>query len=152
MNQDIGQRVTALLEPAVTEKGLELVDVEYLKEGTHWFLRIYIDKEGGIGLDDCTDISHVTSELLDKADFIQQAYTLEVSSPGLERPLKKETDYERYRGKLIKVRTTVPFQGYQEYSGYLSGLDGGEVVLKYQEVQVRIPYQLIKKAHLAIEF
>lgn len=152
MSQDVIGRVTALVEPIIVQAGLELVDVEYAKEGMHWFLRLYIDKEGGVDLDDCALISHRAGETLDKEDFIPHAYMLEVSSPGLERPLKKAADYERYQGRLIKVRTKNVFQGYQEFSGYLAGLEDGKIVLEYQGEQVQIPMDQVEKAHLEIEF
>lgn len=152
MNPDITNRVTTLIEPVIISKGLELVDVEYVKEGMHWYLRIYIDKEGGVDLDDCTDASYSVSEVLDKTDFIQQAYMLEVSSPGLERPLKKLSDFERFRGKLISIKTNAPVNGFRDFSGYLQGLTDGEVVLEYKGEQVKIPHELIEKAHLQIEF
>ncbi len=152
MSQDVVRQVTTLVESMIVEAGLELVDVEYIKEGMHWFLRLYIDKEGGVDLDDCANVSHRVGDVLDNADLLAQAYMLEVSSPGLERPLKKEADFERYQGKLIKVRTKNVFQGYHEFSGYLAGLEDGKVILEYQGEKVRIALEQIEKAHLEIEF
>lgn len=152
MGQTIEERVEALIAPVIAEKGLELVQVEYVKEGAHWYLRLYIDKEGGVDLDDCTHISHSVSEILDKEDPIPQAYMLEVSSPGLERPLRKEEDFARFQGELVRVLTKEPFEGYQEFTGYLVGLVDDHIVLEYKEESIKIPRSLVEKAHLALEF
>ena len=152
MNLTIERQVANLVAPLIGEKGLELVDVEYVREGAHWYLRIYIDKEGGVELDDCTEISYAVSEILDKADPISQSYMLEVSSPGLERPLKKDEDFDRFKGKLVTVKLDAPFQGYNEFTGYLEGLINGEIVLEYEGDKVAIPRSLAGKTHLALEF
>ena len=97
--------VTELVLPIVEKNSFELVDVEFVKEGANWFLRVYIDKEGGITLDDCQIVSEELSVLLDEKDPINRRYFLEVSSPGIERPLKKDRDFERFKGSLVKVKT-----------------------------------------------
>ena len=99
------QRTEELLLPIVEDHGFELVDVEYVKEGSNWYLRAYIDKEGGIAINDCEVVSRKLSDLLDEQDFIEDSYILEVSSPGLGRPLKKEKDYIRNMGKEVEIRT-----------------------------------------------
>lgn len=152
MGQSVEQRVEALVAPVVHEQGLELVDVEYIKEGAHWYLRLYIDKEEGVDLDDCSNVSHAVSAVLDQNDPISQAYMLEVSSPGLERPLKKDEDFVRFRGKLVRVRTKEPVQGYQEFIGYLIGLVNEEIVLEYEKEKVQLPRDLVEKTNLALEF
>lgn len=152
MGLPIEQKVEAVVTPIIQELGLELVDVEYIKEGAHWYLRLYIDKEEGIDLDDCTNVSHAVSELLDKNDPISQAYMLEVSSPGLERPLKKDEDFIRFQGKLIHIRTKEAFQGYHEFTGYLAGLENDEIILEYEKEKVKLPRNNIEKANLALEF
>ncbi|WP_206809777.1 ribosome maturation factor RimP [Paradesulfitobacterium ferrireducens] len=152
MEHSIEHKVTAIVEPLIQEKGLELVDVEYIKEGAHWYLRLFIDKEGGVDLDDCTNVSHAVSEALDRDDPIPQAYMLEVSSPGLERPLKKDEDFERFKGKLVSTHLHAPFQGYKDFTGYLVGLVNDEIVLEYEGEQVSIPRSLVQKTHLALEF
>ena len=151
-NGAVVQYAMELCEPIIEEHGMELVDVEYVKEGTHWFLRFYIDKEGGIDLDDCALISQNISELLDKDDKISSAYMLEVSSPGLERPLKKDEDFEKFKGKLVSVHTAKPYQGYKTFTGYLEGLIDGELVLKYENAEMKIPKETIEKAHLTFEY
>ncbi len=99
------QRTEELLLPIIEEYQFELVDVEYVKEGGNWYLRAYIDKEGGITVDDCELVSRRMSDLLDEKDFVEESYIFEVSSPGLGRPLKKEKDYQRSLGKEVEIRT-----------------------------------------------
>jgi len=152
MSSVLEQQISSLVEPLVREKGLELVDVEYKKEGAHWYLRLYIDKDGGVDMDDCSEVSHAVSEMLDQKNPIPQAYMLEVSSPGLERPLLKEEDFIRFRGRLVTVHTTSLFQGYKEFSGNLIGLINDEIVLEYEDKRMAIPRTLAKKTHLALDF
>lgn len=152
MGESIMEQVEAIIAPVITEQGLELVDVEYVKEGAHWYLRIYIDKEGGVDIDDCTNVSHLVSEVLDKHDPIAQAYMLEVSSPGLERPLKKDEDFERFTGKLVRVLTKEVYQGYKEFTGYLVGLIEDDIVLEYEKEKMAIPRSIVDKANLTFEF
>ncbi len=99
------QKTEDILNPIVDEYGFELVDVEYVKEGSTWYLRAYIDKPDGISIDDCEAVSRRLSDILDEKDYIDEAYILEVSSPGLGRPLKKEKDYKRSLGKEVEIRT-----------------------------------------------
>lgn len=152
MNVALEQRIGLLVEPLIKEKGLELVAVEYLKEGAHWYLRLYVDKDGGVDLDDCSEVSHLVSEMLDEKNPIPQAYMLEVSSPGLERPLKKEEDFIRFQGHLVTVHTKDLFQGYKEFSGILIGIIDDDIVLEYEDKRIAIPRSLTKNAHLAVEF
>lgn len=152
MGKSILEQVEALIAPVISDQGLELVDIEYIKEGAHWYLRIYIDKEGGVDIDDCTNVSHLVSEVLDKNDPITQAYMLEVSSPGLERPLRKDQDFERFTGKLVRVLTKGTYQGYKEFTGYLVGLIEDEIVLEYEKEKIAIPRSLVDKANLTFEF
>lgn len=152
MGLSVERRVEALVSPIIQEQGLELVDVEYVKEGAHWYLRIYIDKEDGVDIDDCTNISHSVSEVLDRDNTISQAYTLEVSSPGLERPLKKDEDFLRFASKLVRVVTKEPYEGYQEFTGYLVGLVEGAIVLEYENETIKIPRTMVEQANLALEF
>ena len=115
--------------PLVDAHGFELVDVEYVKEGGSWYLRAYIDKPGGIAVDDCEVISRALSDLLDEHDFIEDSYILEVSSPGLGRPLKKEKDFVRSQGELVEVRTYRAIQHQKEFTGILNAWDKGTVTL-----------------------
>lgn len=118
-----------LLMPVIEAGGLELVDVEYVKEGSNWYLRAYIDKPGGITIDDCEAVSRALSELLDKQDFIKEAYILEVSSPGLLRPLKKEKDFIRNTGKEIEIRTYKMIDKQKEFVGVLKAFDKDSVTI-----------------------
>ena len=97
-------KVLPILEPIIAEKGLELVDLEFVKEGVNWYLRVYIDKDGGVNIDDCEAVSRALEVKLDEKDPIEQAYILEVSSPGIDRPLKKDADFVKYQGEIIDVK------------------------------------------------
>ena len=112
-------RTEELLDPILKERGFELVDVEFVKEGGSWYLRSYIDKPGGITIDDCETVSRLLEASLDREDFIREAYVLEVSSPGLGRPLKKEKDYIRNEGKEIELRLYQSFEHEKEWRGIL---------------------------------
>lgn len=134
------------------ESDIELVDVEYVKEPHGWVLRVYLDKPGGIDVEDCRAVSEVLSDILDKEDPIPGAYSLEVSSPGLERPLKKESDFERFAGRLANIRTYSAIDGRKNFQGKLMGLTEGQVQIEVDGVRVAIPFDMISKARLAVEF
>ena len=133
--EEYEQRTEALVLPLVQEHAFELVDVEYVKEGGTWYLRAYIDKPGGITVDDCELISRRLSDLLDEQDFIDESYVLEVSSPGLGRPLKKDKDLERSIGKDVEVRTFRPVNRQKDFYGTLKSYDKDTIciVLDTQE-------------------
>ena len=118
-----------LLTPIVEEYGFELVDVEYVKEGSTWYLRSYIDKPGGISIDDCEKVSRRLSDLLDQEDFIEDAYIMEVSSPGLGRPLKKEKDFRRSLGEEVEIRTYRMIDKQKEFTGILKDYDENTVTI-----------------------
>ena len=126
-------RTEKFLLPLMQEHGFELVDVEYVKEGDTWYLRAYIDKEGGISLDDCELISRKVSDWLDKEDFIQDSYILEVSSPGLGRPLKKDKDFARSIGKDVEIRLYKALNKSKEYTGILKAYDKESVLLQMED-------------------
>ena len=117
------QKTEELILPIVEANQFELVDVEYVKEGSNWYLRAYIDKPGGITVDDCEVVSRALGDLLDKNDFIDEAYILEVSSPGLGRPLKKEKDFKRSLGQEIEVRTYRAIDRQKEFTGILKSYE-----------------------------
>ena len=127
--EDYEQQTEALLEPIVEELGFELVDVEYVKEGGTWYLRAYIDKPGGIAVDDCEAVSRRFSDILDEKDYIEDSYIFEVSSPGLGRPLKKEKDYVRNMGKEIEIRTYRAIDRCKEFTGILKAYDDTSVTI-----------------------
>ena len=121
-----------LVLPLVEANHFELVDVEYVKEAGTWYLRIYIDKEGGININDCELVSRAFSEILDKEDYIEDAYILEVSSPGLGRPLKKDKDFQRNLGEEVEVRTYKPINKQKEFVGLLDAWDKESVTLQLE--------------------
>ena len=141
-----------LLMPLVDAHGFELVDVEYVKEGGSWYLRAYIDKPGGIAVDDCEVISRALSDLLDEHDFIEDSYILEVSSPGLGRPLKKEKDFARSMGKLVEVRTYRPIDKQKEFCGVLDAYDENSVTINEDDSLRTFEKKDIALIRLAIEF
>lgn len=126
-------KVEAWLLPVLSENQYELVDVEYIREAGVWYLRAYIDKEGGITVDDCEKISRKLGEWLDKGDFIEDSYILEVSSPGLGRPIKKEKDFIRNTGKKVEARLYKPLNKQKEYTGILKAFDAGTVTLLMED-------------------
>ena len=127
------QKTEELLLPIVEKHGFELVDVEYVKEGSIWYLRAYIDKEGGITVNDCEDVAREMNVLLDEKDFIPDSYTFEVSSPGLGRPLKKEKDFVRNMGQEIEIRTYRAINRSKEFYGILTAYDKESVTIETEE-------------------
>lgn len=118
-----------LVAPAIEKNNFELVDVEYKKEGNNWYLRVYIDKEGGVSLDDCQIISEYLSEKLDEVDPIVNSYILEVSSPGIDRPLKTQRDFDKFKGSLVEISLYQPIDKKKKYEGELVGLISDKVVI-----------------------
>ena len=150
--------VTEIVEPIAEENGYRVVDIEYVKEGKHWFLRIYIDKPGGVDLNDCAKFNELVSEQLDNVepDPIPYAYYLEVSSPGAERPLKTAEDFETAVGRYMHISLFEPVDKKNSFEGTLKELTDEEATLVYKEktkeIQVTINRSNISKARLAIEF
>lgn len=136
------------ISPIVEELGYELVDVEYKREGHNWFLRVFIDAEQGITLDDCQTVSRKLDKLLDEWDIIPFAYFLEVSSPGLERPIKKQSDYTRFKGRNVKVKTREAIDGRKNFSGEIVGIDNDIIILNMDEGVANIPFDQITSAKL----
>ncbi len=126
------QRTEELLLPLVRQHEFELVDVEYVKEGGSWYLRAYIDKPGGITVDDCELISRALSDLLDEEDFIDEAYILEVSSPGLGRPLRKDKDFARSIGEEVEVKTYKPINRQKEFTGILKEYGKDKIIIELE--------------------
>ena len=127
------QRTEELLLPIIERNGFELVDVEYVKEAGSWYLRAYIDKPGGITVDDCADVSREFSDILDEKDYIDDAYIFEVSSPGLGRPLKKEKDFKRSLGEEVEIRTYRAIERQKEFIGILVSYDEETVTIEYED-------------------
>ncbi|EGL81946.1 Ribosome maturation factor rimP [Caldalkalibacillus thermarum TA2.A1] len=156
MASNVVELTKTLVLPILEEKALELVDVEFKKEGRKWYLRVYIDKPGGVDIEDCSAVSESLSAKLDEVDPIDQAYFLEVSSPGAERPLKNEEDIRRAVGKFIYVTTYEPVEGQKAFEGRLIQFDGEnltiEIKVKHTTKTVDIPYAKVAKARLAVVF
>ncbi|HEX6593934.1 MAG TPA: ribosome maturation factor RimP [Bacillota bacterium] len=154
MSSTIIQITEQLVQPILQEKGLQLVDIEYVKEGPNWFLRVYIDKEGGVNLTECSEVSEELSTQLDLKDPIGQEYFLEVSSPGVERPLKTKQDFKNNVNKNIYVSLYAPFEGEKEYEGILTAFNDNHVTIEYKvktrTKEVNIPFDKIAKARLAV--
>lgn len=127
------QRTEELLIPILERLQFELVDVEYVKEGTTWYLRAFIDKEGGITVNDCELVAREMNEILDREDYIEDSYVFEVSSPGLGRPLKKEKDYARAMGQLLEIRTYRALNGEKEFYGQLKAYDDTSVTIEQED-------------------
>ena len=146
------QKAEALVSPIVEKYGFELVDVEYVKEGGSFYLRAYIDKPGGITVDDCETVSREFSDKLDEADFIEEAYIMEVSSPGLGRPLKKEKDFKRSIGKEVEIRTYRPIDREKEFYGVLKAYDENSVTIDCEEEERTFQKAEIALIRLAFDF
>ena len=151
MDKEIVDRVRAIAEPIVSDEGMELIDVEYRRESKGWVLRLYLDKEGGVTLDDCTQISQEVGRSLDVEDFIQIPYTLEVSSPGLSRSLKTERDFMKHRHSLIKVKTLDPVQNRRQFKGRLVGVSENRIEMEVEGGIFQIPLSNVVKANLEVE-
>lgn len=145
-------RTEALLKPLADAHGFELVDVEYVKEAGNWYLRAYIDKPGGITVDDCEMISRALSDKLDEEDFIGDSYILEVSSPGLGRPLKKDKDFARSIGKEIEVRTFRAVDKQKEFTGVLKEFDKDSFTIVIEENEMTFQRAETALVRLAFDF
>ena len=132
------QRPEELLQPIIDTHGFELVDVEYVKEAGTWYLRAYIDKPGGISVDDCEVVSRAFSDVLDEKDYIEDSYIFEVSSPGLGRPLKKEKDFARSIGEEVEVRTYRAIDKQKEFIGILIEYDKDTVTIEYEDETTQV--------------
>ncbi|GGP12436.1 ribosome maturation factor RimP [Oceanobacillus neutriphilus] len=156
MSSKVIEITTELVNPILEEKNLELVDIEYVKEGKNWFLRVYIDKEGGIDIVECGEVSEQLSEKLDEADPIKEAYFLEVSSPGVEKPLKTLEDFKKNIGNNVFVKLYEKIDGEKTYEGILQNVENDTVAIEYKiktrKKIVEIPYEKVAKARLAVMF
>ncbi|MGM0897535.1 MAG: ribosome maturation factor RimP [Bacillota bacterium] len=153
----ITEQIETMAQPIIDELELELVDIEFLKEGKNWFLRVYVDNpQAPIDIDQCAIVSERLSEVLDATDPIEQNYFLEVSSPGAERPLKKEKDFEKALGKFIYIKTYEPVENTKEFEGYLKSFDEDqveiEIKIKTRRKTISIPKNKIALIRLAIDF
>ncbi len=145
------EKIEAIVAPILQERQLELVEVEFRSSGKRWLLRIFIDKEGGVTIDDCEYVSRELSRTLDVEDPFDHAYTLEVSSPGLTRSLKKRDDFVRSRGKKCRIITGQEVEGRHEFSGKIVDTSGENVLIQEKIGMFTIPICAIKKAHLEFD-
>ena len=150
--EEYEQKAEALLSPIVESNGFELVDVEYVKEAGNWYLRGYIDKPGGITVNDCETVSRAFSDRLDEDDYIEDSYIMEISSPGLDRPLKKEKDFARSIGKLVEIRTYRPIEKQKEFCGELTAYDNNSVTIDEEGTPRTFDKKDIALVRLAIDF
>ena len=148
----VTEQVAQFAEPVVQAHGCTLWDVEYVREGGEWFLRLYIDKEGGVNISDCEAISRVVSDLLDEADPIEGSYVFEVGSAGAERPLKRPADFEQFMGADVLLKTYKPRDGRKEFSGVLAGYDDGAVSLTVGSETLRFEKPEIALVRLRCDF
>ena len=150
--EEYEQKTEALVLPIIEANNFELVDVEYVKEAGNWYLRVYVDKEGGIAVDDCEVVSRALSDKLDADDFIEDSYILEVSSPGLGRPLKKEKDYVRSIGKEVDIHLYKSIDKQKEFTGVLKSYTKEEIVLQVGDADVTFDRANIALIRLSFDF
>ena len=152
MDETVIKQVEAVVLPALGELGLELVEVQYRREQSGWVLRLLIDKQDGITLDDCAAASREVSQLLDIEDFVDQAYNLEVSSPGLNRSLRSMAEFERFVGRKAKIKTIEPIGGEHVFIGKINKTEEESIVLDVGTKEVIILFSQVTKARLEVEF
>jgi len=152
MAETVTKRVESIALPVLDELGLELVEVQYRREQSGWVLRLIIDKHDGVSLDDCAAVSREIGQLLDIEDFIDQAYNLEVSSPGLNRPLRSMTDFQRFTGRKARIKTAEPIGGEHVFIGRIQAAEGETIILDDGRREVSIPFSQVSKARLEVEF
>ncbi len=160
--ESIAERTRQLVEPVLARDGFELVEVEWLREGRSWVLRLYVDRSGGVTIDDCQAASRTVEAMLDAEGYIEPAYALEVSSPGLARPLRKVSDFERFAGQRVHVKTYGPVESAsagapgagprKNWTGILRGIRDGLVEVEVDGHVHRIPHAQIAKANLEYDF
>jgi len=145
---EIMRRVWATLEPELAEQGFELVEAEFEQQGSRRILRLYIDRDGGVTLDDCAAASQFVGALLDAKELVDGAYVLEMSSPGIDRPVRKASDFRRFVGERLKVKTYEPVAGRKRMKGILTGFEDGSVLLDCDGQAHAIHVENVKKARL----
>ncbi len=147
------KKLDAMLRPTVEEMGYEIVDVEFVKEGPNWYLRVFVDKEGGVSIDDCELISKALEKILDEKDPIEQAYFLEISSPGIDRPLKKKEDFIRFNGETVDIKLYRPLEGAKEHTGKLKAYgEDGSVTIETDTKELTFEKKDIASVRLAVIF
>ena len=150
--EDYERRTEELLSPITDELGIEVVDVEFVKEAGEYYLRVLIDKEGGVTINDCEDVSRRLDTILDEKDYIEESYILEVSSPGLGRQLKKDKDFIRENGKEVDIKLFKAVEKSKEYIGILKGFDAQHVTIEIEGSDVVFDRTNIAKISLSFDF
>ncbi len=150
--KEICQKVRELAEPIALEVGVEIDDVEFVKEGPSHYLRVYIDKEGGVFINDCVDVSRALDLKLDEDEFISVAYILEVSSPGIDKVLKKEKDFVKYKGRLVDLKLYKAIDKQKEFTGELVSLENDKLTVIIDDEETVFDYSLVSQVRLAITF
>ncbi len=149
--KELKEKIRELIEIPIIRKNIELVDLQWKRERSGWVLRLFIDKPGGVTIGDCAKISELVGKILDKEDIIHRSYILEVSSPGIDRPLVKKEDYERFKGEKVKIVLKNPIEGRKNFKGLLLGIKGDFVQIEIENRVHEIPFEEIKKANLQPE-
>ncbi|MGE5404231.1 MAG: ribosome maturation factor RimP [Candidatus Saccharibacteria bacterium] len=150
--QDTVDKLQPLLEKDLSQMDIEVVDIEFRKDNGRWIFRVFIDHPDGVTHDTCQAASEVINDVLDREDIIKQFYFLEVSSPGLDRVIKKDSDFARFGGQKVKVKAKAPINGQKNFVGILKGLDGDSIVLDLEDRTVRIPRGETSQVRLVVEF
>jgi ribosome maturation factor RimP len=152
MAEDLIGEITTLVKPILEEEGLDLVEVEFKRGRRRSFLRIFIDKPGGVTLDDCSNVSNQLGDLLDIEDLIEEKYILEVSSPGADRPLRRPEDYQRFVGRLVRITTKEAVEGQKSHTGRLAAFDNGKITVEVSsEDSITLELNEIERARLEVE-
>lgn len=141
-----------LFEPVVNGMGYELIEIEYLPNPKYGVLRLFIDKESGIQVEDCSAVSRQVSAVIDVEDPVSGKFNLEVSSPGMDRPLRRAEDFQQFTGEVVKIKTSMPFEGQRNFKGLLKGMEEDLVVVECEDKEVRLPITAIDKARLVPDF
>ena len=141
-----------LFEPVVEDMGYELIEIEYQPNPNYGVLRLYIDKDTGIQVEDCSAVSRQISAILDVEDPVPGKFNLEVSSPGMDRPLRRLEDFQRFTGEVVKIKTGMPFEGQRNFKGRMCGVEDDLVIIECENKEVRLPVTAIDKARLVPDF
>jgi len=152
MSKSVSENISRIIEPSIDNMGLELVEVEFKKEQGQWVLRVYIDREGGVRLQDCEQVSREIGPLLDVEDPVTHSFTLEVSSPGLQRPLKRISDFQRFQGRLAKIKLYTPIESEKKFCAHILRVEGDQIILDREGKTLQVPFANIAKANLEIEW
>jgi len=155
MNDDLKEKMRQLAEPVVASEGMELIHVECIKMQTRWIVRLYLDKENGVTLEDCTAVSNQLGDVFDINDLIKGAYTLEISSPGFDRPISRDQDFEKYKNSKVNIKTGVKIEGMRNFHGtlvdYIEEQGRKMILMDISGKTYRIPKEEIVKANLAAD-